>query len=750
VSNPPSLYWAQADSQGISIDDRVNAWHAGVVKDVIVTTSGSVIAATDSGSLWAVTDSGTGLCLLDTDKPDFWCLAQGVDGADHVYAGGVGLFETDVSQTAPLLAWADISFNDGSGNPVGKVFRIAVMQPGRRIVVATAAGVFWAQIPPGPNQPGCLGALLGLKGTPRGPYTWTAAKGLPPGAFGGLALGPKGRSTDFASIAVSAWGPNTKSGLFGLFFGDWDDSGQLKFVRAETPGVDQTLMAYSSIASCKGFPATMYASCSDVNGNLFSLLSSIDGGQKWFRLDGALIKTPDVPKTIYDICTGQGNDSGRPNNALGAGPITPSRVALGWRAGPLLSDDGGRTFALIQDKYDPTGGDPSKYEHLHADIHAVLFDPTDAAGQRLFVASDGGLVRSDDLGVSFVSTYNQKLLNLQLLGTTAAREWYGTLGASPTAPGLLGVGTQDNGNLWCFVKDSTTPWYFFEGGDGRVMAFLRNGALVHYFGDDDHPQLSLWDGAKFQSRGIIPYVPGHEIKSPAFERVAVPWYRNPEGQLMYGVAGMQTFVYGLFGDDNGDNFHWEYMGGTPTGLNGISSVCSWDGQDIFAATSGGRIFRFSPPDNWSHEMPVAGLPPDGDPNRTIPRIVMAGPNLAFAVFNRSDGSSGSVLAWTGQQWNVTLGGYPNAFVFAMELDVSTDAPNVYIATDDKVYCSTDFGLTWGDVSSGLPRRPHCSDLRIAEDQNGVYLYLSTYGRSVWVSTLLTKISIRPHDPQVQG
>jgi hypothetical protein len=59
-----------------------------------------------------------------------------------------------------------------------------------------------------------------------------------------------------------------------------------------------------------------------------------------------------------------------------------------------------------------------------------------------------------------------------------------------------------------------------------------------------------------------------------------------------------------------------------------------------------------------------------------------------------------------------------------------------VATDDAVYLSRNDGQTWQRASSGLPRRPHCGDLRFVIDSlGGANIYLGTFGRSVWIASL---------------
>lgn len=735
----PAFSWSQADSQAISYDSGQDAWHAGIVKDLLVTVSGNVIVATDSGGIWSVSEAGEGICLIDTDKPDMWCLAQGPLAEDHLFAGGETLFETDVSQAVPLLSWNDLSPSVAKNQPVGEIFRIVVLQAERRIVIATATGVYWAEIPPQASS-GCLGTLLGLGGIkiPRPAYRWTAAAGLPPGRYGGLALGPPGIS-NAGTLVTAAWGNALPhSDLHGLFYGDWSLDGNLTFGRAQSAeGVDPTQMCFTQVASHAQDPSRMYASSSDSHGNMVALLGSEDGGATWSALPGTLTNPSPTQSSVYDVCHGQGNDWDRPCNALGAGAnADEGRIAIGWRAGPLLSGDGGHTFALVAQQEVP---------HLHGDFHCMLFDPYDQNGNRIFIGSDGGIAMTPDFGNTFVSTYSRELLNLQLLGTTGAREWYGSLGVSPAVTGLVATGTQDNGNLVCQLKAPGSAWIFIEGGDGRIVSFLANNSIFHYYGDDGRGQLAVWNGSYIQQVGVIPYYQDRVLTWPLFERVEQPAWRDPDGRLMYGVAAVTTDVYGLQGDANADNTHWRIIGSVPTDLDYVSAVSSRTGSPVLAGTWGGRIFQLDPANDLNvQEMSVVPLRDAGvDPTRVINRIVIANEQMAFASYNRADRSSGSVLHWDGLEWRTVSNAFPSEYIYAMEIDVTGASPVVYLATDAKVYASADLGGTWQDVSAGLPKRPHNSDLRLVQDDDGTHLYLSTFGRSLWRGDLVSVIPVRP-------
>ena len=736
MAEVPQLVWAQADEGSILYDAGADAWHAGIVKDVIVTPTGNVIVATETGGLWSTSENGTATPLIDTDKPDMWCLSQGPLAPDHVYAGGSVLYETDPADAVPLAAWSEVPVLKSDGSAAGTVYDILVIPDLGRIVIATDSGVWWARIPPVTSGGGCLGSLFGIRGKPsRASYTWLEARGTPRGRCCALALGQRPDFGAEPTVIAAAWGAGP--GLFGLFTGHWDQSGNLVFTRARSfGGVNPFKMRYTTLAShAELLDTTVYACASDASGNLLALLRSRDSGESWLRLPGRLANPSDDKRTIYDVCHGQGNDEGRPCNTIGASPTVAERIALGWRDGPFISQDGGRSFVWIKN---------IDYPHLHGDFHCFYWDPGDPSRRRLFIGSDGGLARTDDLGNTYVSRYNQRLFNLQLLGTTGAREWYGSMGVSSTNAGVLASGTQDNGNITCELGAADPSWHFKEGGDGRIASILANGALCHYFGDDDRARLDPWDGSGFTGGDVIPYYMDRVLKSAVFERVEEPNYRDADGRLMYGIGTDESHVYGLFTDANAGNPRWTYLGTVPSGMNHVSAVASRGGQTVFASTFQGRSFIFRPPNLQSTELPVVPLPaPEGDPARTVHRIVVAHDTLAFASYNKVKGGDGSVIRWDGRAWDVVPAGFPNEFIYAMEI-LAGEPPIVFIATDAKVYGSPDEGKSWRDVSHHLPKRPHCSDLRLGSDEQAIRLYLATFGRSVWVTRVVSLIDAPPH------
>lgn len=737
LSSDPVGRWVQANPFAIQIDASQDAWHAGHVSDVLV--AGLIlIVGTDSGGVWLVFANDVAIPLSDDwDNPDVTCLAVGPDDPQHIYAGcgnsgsvptsRGGLYETDASMFAPLLRpWREIALPDA----MGSVYRIGVLKSARRIVLACDGGIWWSPIP----QPG-------------GVYTWKQAQGLPPDAFFGLAVGPDN------TVAVAAWGSNPSTGLYGIFSGSWQATSpstpvELVMTRAHiaAPG-DITAMCATSLASCENLPNHMYAVSSSAEGQPLFVLRSFDGGKNWFTCGFAIEGAPahDPPWDIRNAVGGQGNGW---NNCIGVSPFDPNIVGFGWVA-PLLSTNGGQSWRMVGGQWISDSWWDVSTPHVHKDLHAIYFDPTDSSGQRVYFASDGGVTISADLGNTFSSGCNRALRNLEFLGPSASREWYGTLAASYQIAGLIAGGLQDNGCVYALAAPQATPWHMVFDGDGGPMIALRTGDLLGAAQGDGLHRLT-WNAAgnSLVDQGVIPARKNGQDDPTRIggvvEIVNAPVWRNSNNQLMYALAGLGTDVYGLFANDDATDMHWEFLASLPvaTGL-WISTLGSSRGLRVFVGTDDGHIFLLNPT-NDTFEV-AKGLPPAPG---SIVRLIVQTDMHAFALYDTSQDGGQLYRTADGVNWSISAligGGYhlPDETFYAMETDWTTNPKTLFVATDSRVYMSSDDGYTWQSVSQGLPRRPHCADLRFVLQADGTrYLYLSTFGRSVW----RVRLPIAPQAP----
>src|SRR5262249_35218237 len=158
----------------------------------------------------------------------------------------------------------------------------------------------------------------------------------------------------------------------------------------------------------------------------------------------------------------------------------------------FISRDNGNTWVHFSD------ANP----HIHADLHAVYFDPTDSTGNTLYIGSDGGVAKTTNLGTSFSSIYNKHLLNLQFYGNAA--------GLTQKEDGRSAGGTQDNGNLYCICGAGELPFRATNLGDGGMNQILSTGHLLRDWNTDAEVLSSPWSPFEFRGDQEIPLnVPGN-------------------------------------------------------------------------------------------------------------------------------------------------------------------------------------------------------------------------------------------------
>ena len=773
MSNDPRIRWELPSPHGILIDEAQEAWWSGHVEDVLELDGGEsgLLVAAQTGGVWALSTGGSALPLSnDWEAPDINCLAPGPDGPRHFFAGGGRtieanllddppvapneegvIYESDASEPVPLLKWAPVQ--DPLPRGAGRVNGLLVLRRHRMILAACERGLYWSAIPASSPQRGCLSPPLPSPPA-RPPFKWRRAAEVNVGQrgyFSVVAGSLSGRTEapgeeELSRVSIVAGGMRA-----GVFIGHWEAGNVLtgkapnfhleRVSVIDPPAGDVAGLAFmsagaSSVAVCEQQPKHLYAACSEQDGRLKMILRSQDGGRRWgitgYRLDGVA-----ASKDLRGVAGDQGDGW---NNCIAVMPSNPAYVAFGWVPGVFVSRDGGQRWRLMT-------GEP----HLHADIQILRFKPTTPDFKHhLYVGSDGGLalVDLDEFGASGKvvarSDFNRLLPTIQCYSTfPVPRQFYGTLAASRTDRGWVGTGTQDNGNIYSDLG-AGAPWRRVDGGDGGWNAFLEDGTLVRNILDSPVTS-AVRTGALLAGAGPIPITappPGDPagLKGPVGDIVRRPRFRNESGSVIYAVAGRGAEVYGLFRDDSPQRtLHWELLGTLPPPLV-AAGVGSHTGATVFVGTANGRIFALDSRRGSLQELAVALPKPapsrpqqGGSPGR----IVTLSETSAFAILNATDQKNSYVLRLDGLRWAPPLcAGLPTGqFFYGLEGVLQEDRQVVFAATDDRVFMSEDAGDHWVPASANLPRRPHCADLRVAIDREEAWLYLSTFGRSVWRARL---------------
>ena len=735
-----------------SAPESVGVFHAGRVNDALRLMQPGIntllVACPESG-VWWVSEAGGPAIPLSASTLDvrFNALAAGVYSNQHVYAAGETLVESDVTAAVPLLQWRHIDLlvldDKGVETPLlpGEIHRIVVSTQRRRLVMACDKGVFWAPIPPSPG----------------GPYLFRPAQVVD------AATGASLKVNRFSSVALSvgdnivagAWGTD-KAQQWGIFYGTWSTSSggvtDLIFQRVAIRGaIDQTQMFRTEIASCTANRSVMYAVAGgggnltsagtpDSFGNLIwknshsaerilAVLRSQDFGLSWDVLRTTVIGDSQSPADLA------GTNQDGENICIGVSPFDPQRVAIGSTQ-TLLSKDSGQSWSYL---------DPTAHAELHADIHAVMFDPADPAGTKLFVCSDGGVAGTADFGVSFDTSCNRQLTNLQ----------FRRFAASAHDSGVIAGSLQDNGNVYVSLYPTLDPWRDTSGGDGVEVALLTDGSLVEVPNPLDDSSKTIqaagytWHEAARRFTAINSSLPIYGIipldgapnglmaetddfgfTNNRIQSVADPTFSNSAGERMVGVTVQLEAVYGLFAGAAG-SLHWTRLAAVPhmpdiapdkNERPYFGTACvSRTGQAIFVGTNNGHVFRLDAP----AFVPVHLGTPGGD-------------NEVFGLAELPDGTlfvnTGSFINRSigGGPWKTVLGVLPDDTFFAICVDPTTAPPAVYVGGARSVQESTDGGDTWSPTHKGLPAAINCRDLQFVTEVSGAnFLYASTFGWSAF-------------------
>jgi hypothetical protein len=706
-----TLQWKQADTMSISTNSSANAWNAGRVNDILRGPAGTgLVVASDEGGVWLTAENAvrTSIPVGDTwSTITMSSLAYGPGGAGDVYGGtydappsspGYVLWETDTSSGFPLLNWYPVH----DAPPCATIQKMLVIPEVGRIVLACNNGLFWSQIPPSPSV--------------FNTYTWhqatpTAIASKP---FSGVAKGTGwivGSGHEGTIVATMNGGAAPKKLIYTA---KWQN-GNLVLKAATVAITGGTSFGRTSVAACPKNPNSMFALAADQNNDhIGGVWETTDGGFHW---------------SSRTIPSSSGDQQGFYNNAIAVASDCSS-IAMGWQTGTWLSFDNAGSWMHIED----SAG------HQHADVHALTYDPADPSV--LFIGSDGGVISASGIAPNVQPTlesdWSDELLNLE----------FNPGAASTSFAGLVTGAAQDNGALWADVP--TGPWQHISdcGCDGGQSLFATPPGLPptddllieREWGEPNWPLDSVEAVGGFvphgQQKNIYIDHDSDTVNDGVAQAVRSPGgFVNGSGEPMIAVNGdwSDNTLYGLFSMPDGSDLHWEIIGQLG-GTDPLTAVApSFDGSSVFVGTKGGSIYRFSAP-YTSTGLQLNVSPPQVGA-ASVSGLYAFFSSVAWASYNV--GNNGYVMFWNGSTWSASgLGMLPNSLPF--NSITAKDLNTIFVSSSSAVYDTRDAGVGWSYANVGLPKNiTHDPQLYFlpSSASGPANLYLTTWGRSLWVSPI---------------
>jgi len=415
--------------------------------------------------------------------------------------------------------------------------------------------------------------------------------------------------------------------------------------------------------------------------------------------------------------------------------VDPKDENIVWTAGidAMRSDDGGVTWGLASYWWFDSG-DPN---YAHADGHAITFHPkyNGDSNRQVFVASDGGIHRSDDaraaVGTTLASVCGEPVAN-QITWTSlnngyeVTQFYHGAV--YPDGSTFFG-GTQDNGTLRGTLAGGGM-WNAIRGGDGGYVAVNRtNTDIIYAENTGKSLQRSLDGGLTWAN------IHAGVTEGAGNFQFIHPFAMDPTNsdRMWYGGA------FAWRSTNQGTN--WTRVSNSFGARIASWAIATADANRVYvgmqnlpvAPASSGRIFwtsaatMLAAPVTWSSAQPRQGYVSSLAVDPSNPLIAYAtystynsGPNVGH-VFKTTDGG----VSWS--RIDLTL---PDMPVHSVVVHPSA-ANTLFIGTDLGVFVTTDGGGTWLRENTGFAN----VIVEHLEINNG-RLFAFTHGRSVF-SVLLT-------------
>jgi hypothetical protein len=491
-------------------------------------------------------------------------------------------------------------------------------------------------------------------------------------------------------------------------------------------------MGNSSIAIAPSNQDVVYVLASNTaSGNyqngLLAVFRSTTGGDagSWqVRLrnnDAKRVSTMILSNPSNQLCFngGSGGNQAWFVNTISVDPINPNRV-FGASVDVFRSDDGGASWGQMT-AWNRRG---SPF-YAHADHHAIVFHPAynGSSNQTTFLATDGGIFRSDnalasiaDTDAALCSGTGIGVVWRELTRNLATTQFYHGV-VYPGGHGFMG-GLQDNGTQRGSSRGA--DFNMLLGGDGAVSAIDSLDVNTIYASSQSFGFARSTDGGStfFGGRnGIAEQGDGFAFIAP----LAVD--PRDSRRMWTGGRSMWRTLNGAVA--------WRAASG-PIAERSISAihVSSHDSNVVFAGTRTGEIFRTNEAltatatTPWAMSKARTGWVSSILQDHSNPLIVYA----VYSSFHREEGDAHLYKSVDGgQSWRgIELPDAPFFTIAQHPRDVNA----LYLGGDLGLFVSTDGGENWAREDESFPP-VSTQHLTIEPEGLGYSLYAFTYGRGVW-------------------
>ena len=461
-------------------------------------------------------------------------------------------------------------------------------------------------------------------------------------------------------------------------------------------------VARVDVAICNGTPNTLVARLiSASNFSTIGLYKTVDGGNNW----AVIANAPDVAcqPTNPNSCVGW------LFHTVGIAPDDPDKIFMGgvqfW-----YTHDGGDNWVWKDYASNGSGNNLGNANLVYVDHWDIDFDPENMG--RLYVCCDGGVIRSDDYGVTW-TRMTTDLINAMCY----------TIATHPDNPNFMIGGFHDHGLQRLINENGNLTWTRWSNNDGIntlidpvndgvVYGNIQNGGIIKSFSNGSGTTSSFWTNLGIQESG--PW------DSPLVMNLQMP-------NILYTATSSR-----IYKTSNGAN-SWSVAANIPN-VNTLA-IDLHDSKIVYAhsfSAGGWGFYRSEDEGNSWIEINSNSIPGWGttaitsDPHQS---------GRIYATRNSTNANSDHIKVSNdnGTSWVDITNDFPDIRVH--DILVSPYNENyLFLATDLGVYFSENKGDNWCAFNNNLPRI-FTMDLNMSVADST--LRVATFGRGIWKTSLKT-------------
>ena len=596
--------------------------------------------------------------------------------------------------------------------------------------------------------------------------------------IGRIVIDPLRHDTVYVAATGHLWGPNRERGVYKTTDGGltWTQS---LFVDENTGATDLVMdPANASVLYAAMYQRQRSAWGFNGGGPGSALYKTTDAGNTWTKLTNGIPAGPlgriglDIhrndPRIVYALIQSE-SDSGLYRSQDGGAswarigttnprssyfsqvridPTDARRVyVLGVRL--MISDDEGRTFRESRVTYSRPGGDRPRDD---LDVHAMWIDPRDSA--HLVIGSDVGIAISHDRGATWDFVDNLPI-----------GQFY-HVGYDMDTPYHVYGGLQDN-DVWGGPSAvryrfgiTNREWFTLSIGDGfAAFADPKDGRIVYAETQDGN--LARVNRENGERKTIRPQAARGE--PPLRWSWDTPVLPSPHDPATLLVAANRV----LRSADRGDT--WEPI--SPDLTSGIDrdtlslmgvlgkaiTLSRNDGvsafptivalaesprkADLYYAGADDGTVHVSR-DGGKHWTNISDRFPGLPPRASAGRLVASAFNeaTAYATFNNHRMDDYAPYVYVTTDYGVTWASLASGLPREQAVNCLTEDPKnpdvIYVGTEFGLFVTFVRGLTWKHLKNNLPTVP-IDEITIHPREND--MLLATHGRSLWILDDITPI-----------